>query len=174
RTSRPGSRSQAAAKIIATPIINRMVLLLFDMCAVARRSPGEAHQQETCRFDREVKGGIIQRHLTRARRGSISCGGPGGRDWPSWVRRQNRNRMLDVGDKIAVQFGPALNGSALGVLRSIILPDGRTIWILTAQPPTRRRRGMIMTFRRTLIWTSVAFAAALTIGVPSMAGAQAG
>jgi len=44
--------------------------------------------------------------------------------------------MLDVGDKIAVQFGPALNGSALGVLRSIILPDGRTIWILTAQPPT--------------------------------------
>jgi hypothetical protein len=33
---------------------------------------------------------------------------------------------------------------------------------------------MIMTFRRTLIWTSVAFAAALTIGVPSMAGAQAG
>jgi hypothetical protein len=34
--------------------------------------------------------------------------------------------MLDVGDKIAVQFLPALNGSALGVLRSIILPDGRT------------------------------------------------
>jgi hypothetical protein len=33
---------------------------------------------------------------------------------------------------------------------------------------------MIMTFRRTLTWTSVAFAAALTIGVPSMAGAQAG
>ena len=32
---------------------------------------------------------------------------------------------------------------------------------------------MIMTFRRSLIWTSVAFAAALTIGVPSMAGAQA-
>src|SRR3954468_20451028 len=32
---------------------------------------------------------------------------------------------------------------------------------------------MIMTFRRNLIWTSVAFAAALTIGVPSMAGAQA-
>ena len=31
-----------------------------------------------------------------------------------------------------------------------------------------------MTFRRTLIWTSVAFAAALTIGVPSLAGAQAG
>ena len=31
-----------------------------------------------------------------------------------------------------------------------------------------------MTFRRNLIWTSVAFAAALTIGVPSMAGAQAG
>ena len=30
-----------------------------------------------------------------------------------------------------------------------------------------------MTFRRNLIWTSVAFAAALTIGVPSMAGAQA-
>ena len=30
-----------------------------------------------------------------------------------------------------------------------------------------------MTFRRSLIWTSVAFAAALTIGVPSMAGAQA-
>jgi hypothetical protein len=57
-----------------------MVLPLFDMCAVPRRSPGEAHQQETCRFDRDVKGGIIQRHLTRARRGSISCGGPGGRD----------------------------------------------------------------------------------------------
>jgi hypothetical protein len=32
---------------------------------------------------------------------------------------------------------------------------------------------MIMTFRRHLIGTSVAFAAALTIGVPSMAGAQA-
>src|SRR5262250_2698060 len=32
---------------------------------------------------------------------------------------------------------------------------------------------MIMTFRRNLMWTSVAFAAALTIGVPSMAGAQA-
>src|SRR3954470_21671881 len=32
---------------------------------------------------------------------------------------------------------------------------------------------MIMTFRRNLIWTSVAFAAALTIGVPPMAGAQA-
>jgi hypothetical protein len=32
---------------------------------------------------------------------------------------------------------------------------------------------MIMTFRGSLIWTSVAFAAALTIGVPSMAGAQA-
>src|SRR4051812_19383401 len=32
---------------------------------------------------------------------------------------------------------------------------------------------MIMTFRRNLIWTRVAFAAALTIGVPSMAGAQA-
>ena len=30
-----------------------------------------------------------------------------------------------------------------------------------------------MTFRRNLIWTNVAFAAALTIGVPSMAGAQA-
>src|SRR5512138_2777910 len=31
---------------------------------------------------------------------------------------------------------------------------------------------MIMTFRRNLMWTSVAFAAALTLGVPSMAGAQ--
>ena len=31
-----------------------------------------------------------------------------------------------------------------------------------------------MTFRRTLMWTSVVFAAALTLGVPSMAGAQAG
>ena len=31
-----------------------------------------------------------------------------------------------------------------------------------------------MTFRRNLFWTSVAFTAALTIGVPSMAGAQAG
>jgi hypothetical protein len=30
-----------------------------------------------------------------------------------------------------------------------------------------------MTFQKTLIWTSVAFAAALTLGVPSMAGAQA-
>ena len=30
-----------------------------------------------------------------------------------------------------------------------------------------------MTFRRILTWTSVAFAAALTIGVPSTAGAQA-
>jgi hypothetical protein len=30
-----------------------------------------------------------------------------------------------------------------------------------------------MTFRRSLIWTSVAFAAALALGVPSMAGAQA-
>ena len=30
-----------------------------------------------------------------------------------------------------------------------------------------------MTFRRILMWTSVAFAAALTIGVPSTAGAQA-
>ena len=30
-----------------------------------------------------------------------------------------------------------------------------------------------MTFRRSLVWTSVAFAAALTIGVPSVAGAQA-
>jgi len=46
-----------------------MVLPLFDMCAVPRRSPGEAHPQETCRYDREVKGGIIQRHLIRARRG---------------------------------------------------------------------------------------------------------
>jgi len=33
---------------------------------------------------------------------------------------------------------------------------------------------MIMTFRRNLVWTGVAFAAALTIGVPSFAGAQAG
>src|SRR5215471_20368633 len=32
---------------------------------------------------------------------------------------------------------------------------------------------MMMTFRRNLMWTSVAFAAALTIGAPSMAGAQA-
>jgi len=32
---------------------------------------------------------------------------------------------------------------------------------------------MIMTFRRNLSWTSVAFAAALAIGVPSLAGAQA-
>src|SRR5262247_1182941 len=32
---------------------------------------------------------------------------------------------------------------------------------------------MIMTFRRNFMWTSVAFAAALTIGVPSMASAQA-
>jgi hypothetical protein len=31
-----------------------------------------------------------------------------------------------------------------------------------------------MTFRRNFMWTSIAFAAALTIGVPSMAGAQAG
>ena len=31
-----------------------------------------------------------------------------------------------------------------------------------------------MTFRKTLMWTSVAFAAALTLGVPSMANAQAG
>ncbi len=30
-----------------------------------------------------------------------------------------------------------------------------------------------MTFRRIFTWTSAAFAAALTIGVPSMAGAQA-
>ena len=30
-----------------------------------------------------------------------------------------------------------------------------------------------MTFRRNLTWTSVGFAAALTVGVPSMAGAQA-
>src|SRR6185503_8222681 len=33
---------------------------------------------------------------------------------------------------------------------------------------------MIMSFRRNLFWTSVAFAAALTIGVTSMAAAQAG
>jgi hypothetical protein len=32
---------------------------------------------------------------------------------------------------------------------------------------------MVMIFGRNLIWTSVAFAAALTVGVPSMAGAQA-
>src|SRR6187455_196150 len=32
---------------------------------------------------------------------------------------------------------------------------------------------MVMTFRRNLTWTSVGFAAALTVGVPSMAGAQA-
>jgi hypothetical protein len=32
---------------------------------------------------------------------------------------------------------------------------------------------MSMTFRRNVIWTSVAFATAVTIGVPSMAGAQA-
>src|SRR5215468_3825902 len=32
---------------------------------------------------------------------------------------------------------------------------------------------MMMTFRRNLVWTSVAFAAALSIGAPSMAGAQA-
>jgi hypothetical protein len=38
---------------------------------------------------------------------------------------------------------------------------------------TRRHRGMNMTFRRTLIWPSAVFAAALTIGVPSMADAQA-
>src|SRR5262245_66183012 len=32
---------------------------------------------------------------------------------------------------------------------------------------------MIMTFRRNLMWIGVAFAAALALGVPSMAGAQA-
>src|SRR5262245_11354450 len=52
-------------------------------------------------------------------------------------------------------------------------PHHETSRFLLAQPPTERHRGMIMTFQRNLMWTSVAFAAALTIGVPSMAGAQA-
>ena len=43
----------------------------------------------------------------------------------------------------------------------------------TGPPTGKTTLGMIMTFRRSLIWTSVAFAAALTIGVPSVVGAQA-
>lgn len=36
---------------------------------------------------------------------------------------------LHVGDQITVHFIPALNGSPLGFLKSVTLPDGRTITI---------------------------------------------
>jgi hypothetical protein len=41
---------------------------------------------------------------------------------------------LHVGDKISVKFLPARNGSPLGFLKSVTMPDGRVIQIASGSP----------------------------------------
>ena len=41
---------------------------------------------------------------------------------------------LHVGDNITVKFLPAKNGSPLGFLKTVIMPDGRVIQISAANP----------------------------------------
>ena len=41
---------------------------------------------------------------------------------------------LHVGDPVTVHFIPAVNGSPLGFLKSVTLPDGRTIQISAGNP----------------------------------------
>jgi hypothetical protein len=41
---------------------------------------------------------------------------------------------LHVGDKISVRFLPARNGSPLGFLKSVTMPDGRVIQIASGSP----------------------------------------
>ena len=41
---------------------------------------------------------------------------------------------LHIGDMITVKFLPALNGGHLGFLKTVIMPDGRSIQISAANP----------------------------------------
>ena len=41
---------------------------------------------------------------------------------------------LHAGDKITVKFGPAKNGSPLGFLKTVVMPDGRVIQISAGNP----------------------------------------
>ena len=41
---------------------------------------------------------------------------------------------LHTGDKITVKFFPAKNGSPLGALRTVVMPDGRVIQISSGNP----------------------------------------
>ena len=41
---------------------------------------------------------------------------------------------LHVGDKITVKFLPARDGSPLGFLKTVVMPDGRTIQISAGNP----------------------------------------
>ena len=41
---------------------------------------------------------------------------------------------LDTGDEIEVKFPPARDGSPLGVLKNVIMPDGRVIQISAGSP----------------------------------------
>ena len=41
---------------------------------------------------------------------------------------------LHVGDKITVKFFPARDGSPLGALRTVVMPDGRVIQISSGNP----------------------------------------
>jgi hypothetical protein len=41
---------------------------------------------------------------------------------------------LHAGDKITVKFIPARNGSPLGFLRTVVMPDGRVIQISAGNP----------------------------------------
>jgi hypothetical protein len=41
---------------------------------------------------------------------------------------------LHTGDKITVKFFPAKNGSPLGALRTVVMPDGRVIQISSGSP----------------------------------------
>ena len=44
------------------------------------------------------------------------------------------SNALHVGDNITVKFLPAKNGSPLGFLKTVIMPDGRVIQISAANP----------------------------------------
>jgi hypothetical protein len=41
---------------------------------------------------------------------------------------------LHTGDKITVKFFPAKDGSPLGALRTVVMPDGRVIQISSGSP----------------------------------------
>src|SRR5205085_7888437 len=55
---------------------------------------------------------------------------------------------LHQGDKITVKFLPAKDGSPLGFLKTVIMPDGRVIQISAGNPNDLTRRGSSWDFLR--------------------------
>jgi hypothetical protein len=53
------------------------------------------------------------------------------------LRRVGLLKRLKVGDVYSVTYAPARNGTPLGLIRSITMPDGQTIVTSSADDPTR-------------------------------------